>query len=205
MKNKRKFLIYPLIALGVVLILNGSCKKKDDNSAVTTTPTTTPTTTNKLFINFTLNGVAQNISDTSIQISTGGGGYSYTSSGFFSPTTDININLSIPKDTILGSDLKALIGQKIPIGSCGGCPTNINLQDDINGNTYQSMASNNPSPTYYIEFTAVTFSKTISQFGQTLNQYYVTGTFNLVLSYGTDNENATNGTFGLIFQEVKNP
>ena len=201
MKKKNRILIYPFIVMGFVLILASSCKKKDDNNA---TPTPTPTQTNKLFIAFTLDGVAQNITGSSNQINTGGGGYAYTSSGFFDLTNDININLSIPKDTILGSDLQSLIGQKIVIGSCGGCPTSINLQFDINGNTYESIDSNNPSPTYYIEFNTVKFLQTVTLFGQSLNQYYVTGVFNLKLSYGTDFKNATNGTFGLVFQEAKN-
>ena len=201
MKKKNRIWIYPFIVMGFVLILANSCKKKDDNNNVTPTPTPTPT--NKLFIAFTLDGVSKNITGTSNQINTGGGGYAYTSTGFFDLTNDININLSIPKDTILGSDLQSLIGQKIPIGSCGGCPTNINLQYDISGNTYESDDSNNPSPTNYIKLTAVTFKKSITLFGQSLNQYYVTGVFNVKLSYGSDIKNAPDGTFGLIFQEAK--
>ncbi len=187
--------------MGFVLILANSCKKDDNNNA---TSTSTPTPTNQLFIAFTLDGVSKNITGASNQINTGGGGYAFTSSGFFDLATDISINLSMPQDTVLGSDLQSLIGQKIPIGSCGGCPTNINLQYDISGNTYESYDSNNPFPTNYIKFTSVTFNKSITLFGQSLNQYYVTGVFNVKLSYGSDVKNAPDGTFGLIFQEVKN-
>ncbi len=193
-----------IIATLVITLGVSSCKKDDNTSPQTPAPTPTPTTTNQLFMSFSLDGVAKSITATSNNVNTGFGGGSFTSATFFDFINNASINLSMPNDTILGSDLQALVGQKILIGSCGGCPTNIHLEYDINGNTYKSYDSHNPFPTNYIKFTSVTFYKNVNLFGKSLNQYYVTGEFDLNLSYGSTIKHASNGTFKMIFQEAKN-
>lgn len=194
--KKHLFIIVTL----VLSISVSSCKKKDKKDPE---PETVPAPTNQLFISFTLDGVAKSFTSTSVSINTGFGGGSFSSSGFFSIKDDISISLSMPLDSIMGSDLQSLTGQKIMIGSCGGCPTNIHLQYDINGDEYESYDSKNKLPSEYIKFNSVTFQSNVVVFGKKVNQYYVTGEFNLKLSYGTDVKNATNGTFGLIFRESK--
>lgn len=189
-----------LIIVALLSISISSCKKEDKKVA---TPTPAPAPTNPLFIKFTLDGAAKNFTSTTASIHTGFGGGAFTSSGFFNLSDDISINLSMPLDSIMGSDLQSLVGQKIPIGSCGGCPTNIYLDYSLNGNSYQSSDSHNALPAEYIKFNTVTFDKNVTVFDKKVNQYYVTGDFNLKLSYGTDVKNATNGTFGLIFREAK--
>jgi hypothetical protein len=185
-----------LVIVGIMFFLGlSSCKKKD-----TPAPTPTPTTP-QLYISFTLDGVSKNITNTTNQINTGYGGGAYTSSGFFTLTDEITMLLSMPQDSIVGADLQSLVGKKLTIGSCGGCPTNIYLSYNINGNDYESYDTNNPSPDDYIQFNTVTYDNTINLFGQNVKEYYVTGTFNLKLSYGSDIKNATNGKFTLIFQQ----
>ena len=193
------------ILITLVLSLSISSCKKDDNNdpAPEPDPAPTPAPTNQLYIKFTLDGVAKSFTSTTASIHTGFGGGSFTSSGFFNTKDDISISLSMPLYSIMGSDLQSLKGQKILIGSCGGCPTNINLQYSVNNNDYESYDSNNALPTEYIKFNTVTFDKNVTVFDKKVNQYYVTGEFNLKLSYGTDVKNATNGTFGLIFRESK--
>jgi hypothetical protein len=193
------------IIITVVLSMSiSSCKKDEKKDPVPVpAPAPAPAPTNQLYINFTLDGVAKSFTGTEVALHTGYGGGSSTSSGFFNTTDDISINLSMPLDSIVGSDLQSLVGQKIPIGSCGGCPTNIHLDYDINGDEFESSDSYNALPADYIKFNSVTFNKNVTVFDQNLNQYYVTGEFNLKLSHGTDVKNATNGTFGLIFRESK--
>lgn len=187
------------ISMTLVLILSTfSCKKNKKKD-----PDPTPSPTNQLFINFTLDGTAKSFTGTTVSLNTGYGGGSSTSSGFFNLKDNLDITLSMPLDSIMGSDLQALIGKKILIGSCGGCPTNIYFSYEINGNEYISYDSHNTLPTEYIKFNSVVFDKNVTFFEKKLNQYYVTGEFNLKLSYGTDVKNATNGTFGLIFRESK--
>lgn len=196
--KKQLFVIITLV-LSISIF---SCKK-DDKKNSTPAPVPTPTPTNQLYIKFTLDSVAKNFTDTKASIHTGFGGGSFTSSGFFNSQDNISINLSMPLDSIIGSDLQSLVGQKIPIGSCGGCPTNIYLEYEINGDNYKSSDNHNALPSEYIKFNSVTFDKNVTVFDKQVNQYYVTGDFNVKLSYGTDVKNATNGTFGLIFRESK--
>ena len=187
-----------ILAIAVLscCVVFSSCKKDDK--------TETPATPTQLYMNFSLDGTPVNVSGTTNQLNTGYGGGSYTSSAFFTGSSLDEISLSIPQDSILGSDLQALVGQKIAIGSCGGCPTNIEVTHEINGDDYQSSDSDNPLPTYYVKFNSVTFLQTVNLFGQNLNQYYVTGEFKVRLRYGSTLKNADNGTFKMVFQEAKN-
>jgi len=191
------------ILITLVLSLSISSCKKSSKKEPDPTPTPAPAPTNQLYINFTLDGAAKSFTGTTVSLHTGYGGGSSTSSGFFNVNDNISINLSMPLDSIMGSNLQSLVGQKILIGSCGGCPTNIYFSYEINGNDYQSSDSYNTLPTEYIKFNSVIFDKNVTFIDKKLNQYYVTGEFNLKLSYGTDVKNATNGTFGLIFREAK--
>jgi hypothetical protein len=197
-----KKLLFVTITL-VLSISISSCKKKNNTPPPAPVLAPAPAPANQLFINFTLDGVAKSFTGTEVSLHTTYGGGSSTSSGFFNMNDNISINLNMPLDSIMGSDFQSLIGQKIRIGSCGGCPTNINLDYEINGNDYESSDLNNALPADYIKFNTVTFQKNVTVFGKNLNQYYVTGDFNLKISYGTDVKNATNGTFGLIFRESK--
>jgi len=185
------------------LILGFSSCKKEDNANKTTATTTTATTNNNVYINFTLDGVSKSIAGATNNRNTGYGGGSYTSAGFFDFTNDVGICLSMPLDSIVGSDLQSLVGQKIPIGSCGGCPTNIYMYNTINGDDYRSYDTNNPYPANYVKFNSVTYNRTEVVFGEVLDYYYVTGEFNLKLSYGTTIKNVTNGTFKLLYTEAK--
>lgn len=191
------------IILTLVLNISVSSCKKDDKKDPDPTPAPAPAPVNPLFINFTLDGAAKSVTSTNVSLHTGFGGGSFTSSGFFNLKDDISFNLSMPLDSIMGSDLQSLIGLKIPIGSCGGCPTNIHFDYYMNGNDYTSSDLNNDLPADYIKFNTVTFDKNVTVFNKQVNQYYITGEFNLKLSYGTDIRNVTNGTFGLIFRESK--
>lgn len=195
---KKQLLIIATLALSLGL---SSCKKDEDHD--TPTPTPTPPPTNQLFITFTLDGVATNVTGTSNQLNTGRGSGSYTSSSFFDFTTSIDITLSMPQDSIHGSDLESLIGEKIPIGSCGGCPTNMNLSYKINGDYYDTYESTNPFPDNYFKITSVTFHKNVDVFDTNLNQYIVAGEFNVKLSSGSDIKNAPDGKFRMIFQEAR--
>ena len=192
-----------LIILTLFLSVSISSCKKNNKKDPDPAPAPAPAPTNQLYINFTLDGTAKSFTGTTASLHSGYGGGSSTSSGFFNVNDNININLNMPLDNIMGSDLQSLIGKKILIGSCGGCTTNIYLSYEINGNDYQSSDSYNNLPTEYIKFNAVTFIDNVTSFGKKLNQYYITGEFNLKLSYGTDVKNATNGSFGLIFRESK--
>jgi hypothetical protein len=193
------------IIVSLLLSITFSTCKKDNKKdpAPDPAPAPAPAPTKQVYIQFTMDGAAKTFTDTKVSLHTGYGGGSSTSSGFFNTKDNISINLSMPLDSIMGSDLQSLIGQKIPIGSCGGCPTNIYLSYEINGNSYQSSDSYNALPAEYIKFNTVTFDKNVTVFDQNLNQYYVTGEFNLKLSYGTDVKNVTNGSFGLLFRESK--
>jgi len=193
---KKQLFTIAIIALSLIF---SSCKKEDP----TPVPAFTPPASTQLFMTFDLDGTTQNITGSTNSLNTGYGGGSYTSSGFFNLNTDIDFTLSMPLDSIMGSDLQALVGQKLLIGSCGGCPTNIHLSYDIGGNSYQSYDTYNPAPTNYVRFNSVTYLKTSTSFGITTNQYLVEGDFNLKLSYGSTVKNATNGTFRLIFKEAK--
>ncbi len=193
-------------AITLILSISLSSCKKDDKKEPEPEPAPAPAPAppaNQLFINFTLDGAAKSYTSTDVSLSTGYGGGSFTSTGFFNLKQDIHFTLSMPLDSIMGSDLQALVGQKLVIGSCGGCPTNIHFDFDLNGNDYESYDSNNDLPNEYIKFNSVTFHKNVTVFGKNLNQYYVTGEFNLKVSSGTDIKNATNGTFGLLFRESK--
>ena len=190
-----------LIFIAVILATAVSCKKKNNN---TTPPPVTPLpTAPSVFISFTIDGAAKTFTGTEVSIHTGFGGGSFTSSGFFNFTDDVSFNLNMPLDSIMGADLQALVGTKIPIGSCGGCPTNIELQYAINGDDYRCSDSNNALPNDYVKFNSVTFHKTVTSFGKNLNQYMVTGEFNLKLSYGSNIKSVTSGTFSLPFRESK--
>lgn len=195
MKNK------VVILFACLAVFSFACKK--DKTPETPTPEPVPVETNKLFIEFTLDGVAKSFTSTTNSIHTGYGGGSSTSSGFFDLNKDINFTLAMPLDSIMGSDLQALVGQNIPIGSCGGCPTNIHLDYAIGANDYTSSENNNASSANYVKFNSVTFEKNVTFFDENLNQYYVTGEFNLKLSYGQDIKSVTAGKFGLIFRESK--
>ncbi|MCC6370346.1 MAG: hypothetical protein IT236_05005 [Bacteroidia bacterium] len=190
------------ILLSLILSISfSSCKKKNKKDPE---PAPAPATTNPWYINFTLDGAAKSITSTVVSINTGyGAGGASSTSGFFNFTDNIQITLSMPLDSIKGSNLQSLVGQKIPIGSCGGCPTNIHLSYDINGDEYQSSDGYNALPTEYIKFNSVTYYNNVTNFSKNANQYYVTGEFNLKLNSGTSVKNATNGTFGLIFRESK--
>ncbi|RYD74314.1 MAG: hypothetical protein EOP53_18515 [Sphingobacteriales bacterium] len=187
-----------IIVTLVLSISFSACNKKDDKD-----PVPAPAPAKQMFIKFTLDGTAKNITGTTASINTGFGGGAYTSSGFFNFNDNIHITLSMDQENILGADLEALVGQKILVGSCGGCPTNIQLIYDINGDEYRSSDSDNKLPDEYIKFNSVTFDKEVTIFDKKKNQYYVTGEFNLKLSSGSDVKNATGGTFGIIFQESK--
>jgi hypothetical protein len=200
--KKYLFIIVTLV-LSVAISSCKKEKKKDPDPAPASASAPTPAAADPLYIKFTLDGVAKSFTSTNVSINTGFGGGSSTSSGFFNLTDDISINLNMPLDSIMGSDLQSLVGQKIRIGSCGGCPTNIYLNYAINDNDYQSSGTYNVLPSEYIKFNTVTFQKNLTVFNRNVNQYYVTGEFNLKLSYGTDIKNATNGTFALIFRESK--
>lgn len=184
------------------MALSFSCKKK--NSTVTTpAPAAQLPTTPAVFINFTIDGSAKSFTGTEVSIHTGYGGGASTSSGFFNLTDDVSLNLNMPLDSIMGADLQSLVGTKIPIGSCGGCPTNIELQYAINGNDYRCSDANNALPNDYVKFNSVTYQKTVTSFDKTLKQYMVTGEFNLKLNYGSDIKSVTSGTFSLPFRESK--
>ena len=190
---KKHFLLFAVLTVSFGFF---SCSKDKEEE--------TPAPNNQLYMNFTLDSVPVNVTGTTNQLNTGFGGGSYTSSAFFTVSNLDEISLSIPQDSILGSDLQALVGQKIPIGSCGGCPTNIEVTHRINGDDYESTDTYNPYPAYYVQFNSVAFCQTVVLFGQSLNEYYVTGEFKVRLNYGSDIKNADNGTFRMIFQEVKN-
>jgi len=196
---KKQLLIIASLALTLGFY---SCKKDDNNNTQPAAPATS-STANHLFINFSLDGVAKSFTGATNQINTAAGGGAITTSGFFDLNTNIDISLQMPRDTILGADLTSLIGQKIPIVDCMGCPTNSWMSYEINGDDYRADNLNNTLPDNYFKITSVTFAKNIILFGQSLNQYYVTGEFNANLAYGSNIKNVTNGTFRLVFQEVK--
>ncbi len=176
-----------------------SCKKTPTQPA--------PNLPSPLFIYFNLAGTPTNIFGLQNSLNTGSGGGAYTSSGFFNFTQDINITINIDKDSILGSDLQALVGQQLPFLGCSGCPqTNVSIDytpGGFNGNEYMTNPSYNPFPANYLKITSVTFVNTSNVTGVSVNNYAINGVFNAVLSYGTDSMQATNGHFRLLYQEFK--
>jgi len=158
---------------------------------------------NKLFIIFNLDGETKGITSPNLSISTGSSFGAYTSSGFFIFNNSIDIDFNLDRDSILGADLQALVGQKIRIEGCLGCATNAAMRYEINGDEYRASDLNNTFPANYFKIRTVTFYQTVNKFGKSLNQYYVEGEFDAYLTYGSDNKHATNGLFRLIFEESK--
>lgn len=192
-----------LLILSLLLTIQFlSCKKKNNTQAPAPTPTPAPAPANSLFVSFTLDGSPKNFTSATASMNQGYSSGSSTSSGFY-VNDNISINLSMMLDSIMGSDLQGLVGQKIRIGSCGGCPTNIHMNYEIGGNLYTTSDTYNTLPNEFIRFNSVTFDKTVTSFGKQLNQYYIKGDFNVKLTYGNDTKNATNGSFGLLFRESK--
>lgn len=194
----RRLCITFLFGLSLVFI---GCKK--NKTPETPEPEAAPVQSTPLFINFMLDCAAKSFTGTQQSIHTGFAGGANCSSGFFSFTSNISINLSMPLDSISETEFQSLVGQKIAIGNCGGCPTNANLDVTLDGNDYISSDANNTLPNEYIKFNSVNYHSTVTVFDESVKQYYVTGEFNLKLNYGSDVKTASNGSFGLLFRELK--
>ncbi|MBU3661311.1 MAG: hypothetical protein FGM14_15690 [Flavobacteriales bacterium] len=188
---KSFYLIFSILVLAAL----SSCKKDTDDGE---------TPTDELFISFTIDGVQKKyVSNSSTSNNTNGGSSgnsAYTGAGFFDFEKDIYISLDLEKDSIVGADLEALIGQKIQI--CDICPVSMGMRYDIDGDDYSTSASNNPYPANYFKINSVTFYRLNNTLGQNAKEYFVTGEFTTKLNYSTTVKNVTNGQFRLIFQEV---
>lgn len=196
---KNKLLLLAALVLSVTIF---SCKKDKKEDTPEPAPTPAPAA-DQLFISFTLDGVAKNYTSTTASIHTGYGGGASTSSGFFDLSKDMSVDIHMPKDSIVKADYDSLIGVKIPIGSCGGCPTNASFEIYMNGEDYESSSTYNTLPTNYIKINSVKYHSTVTSFGKQVKQYYITGEFNVKISYGTDVKNAPDGKFGLLFREFR--
>lgn len=189
---KKQLLLITTLCLS---ILFSSCKKDDDNSTATPTPVAP-----EYFFSFNLDGVPTYIKGAKNNVYYGVTSGAYSGASFFNFTTDISLSININKDSILGSDFQALIGQKLPFIGCGGCPeTNVYLNYDINGDNYTSFEIDNALPAYYLKITSVSYLGFFNQFGEYYEKYVVTGEFNARISSGGTVKNLTNGTFKLIF------
>ena len=189
---KSYFLILSVLFLTVL----SSWKKKDKNEE--------ETPVDELFISFTIDGVQKKyVSSSNTFNNTNGGIFgnsSYTGAGFFDLEKEIYINFDLEKDSIVGSDFEAVIGQKLQI--CDICPVSMGMRYDIDGDDYSTSASNNPYPANYFKINSVTFYRLNNTLGQNVKEYFVTGEFTTKLNYSTTIKNVTNGQFRLIFQEV---
>jgi hypothetical protein len=128
------------------------------------------------------------------------GNSAYTSAGFFDLEKNINIDFSMEKDSIVGSDYETAVGQSYAV--CETCPLSLRLRYEIDGDLYESKESNNPLPVNYFKITSVTFYRVNNSFGQNVKEYFLTGEFSTKISYTSIVKNVTNGKFRLIFQEV---
>jgi len=187
---KATFFFLSLLSLTLI----SSCKKKES----------TPTPVDELYISFKLDGVDKKFSTTSFTTNSNSGGVSgnlaYISSGFFDLEKDIFIDFDIQKDSIVGADYQAAVGQNIPV--CDNCPISMGLRYVISGNDYNSSQSNNPFPANYFKINSVTFYRLNTTFGLNVKEYFITGEFNTKINYGTSIKNVTEGKFRLIFQEM---
>ena len=174
--------------------LLSSCKKKE----------TTPPPADELYISFKLDGVDKKFSTTNFITNSNSGGVggnlAYISSGFYDLEKEIFINFDVQKDSIVGADYQAAIGQNIPV--CDNCPISMGLRYAINGNDYSSSQSNNPFPANYFKINSVTFYRLNTSLGQNVKEYIITGEFNTKINYSTTVKNVTEGKFRLIFQEM---
>ena len=179
-----------------------SCKKKSDNQPAAS-PAPTQTTAPSSFLNFSLDGAAKNYTaNTSAGFKSVKGSSNITSQ-FQTDDETLMFRLWIPKDSIVGADLDSLIGKKISNGSCMFCPTTIELIHTIDKTYYRSSETENSTPTEYVKFTSVTFQKTVEVSNKKLNKYFVTGEFNLRITYVNTTKRLSNGTFGMYFYESK--
>lgn len=183
-----------LLSLSILfLTLFSSCHKEKDETLV-----------DELYISFKLDGEEKKYisNGTSLNSSSGGtnGISCYSSSGFFDQTRNIFIDFSIEKDSIIGSDYEASVGQSFSV--CESCPVSLGIRYEIDGDIYESRELNNPFPTNYFKLSSVTFYRLNNMFGQNVKEYYVTGEFTTKINKGNDLKNVTSGKFRLIFQEV---
>lgn len=202
------------LLLTIVFIGNSFSACEKDNSTSTTTTTSSP-----YYINFDLDGVAQEYGTT--QAGTAGGSYSsplgfphsnhYTGSSVTNSSTFINVEIDLyfGKDSIVEADLMSLVGQQLPIGECSpvGCKAASMCIYKLGGGGVElcSASSGNSSASDFVQIDAVTYLST-GLFG--LKVFEVSGSFNVQL-YGNNgtqtnvSQAATNGTFKLLFPEVK--
>jgi hypothetical protein len=182
--------------LGILFITALSSCKKDNNGE--------ETPVDELFISFTIDGVQKKyVSNSATFNNTNGGIFgnsSYTGAGFFDLEKEIYINFDLEKDSIVGADFQAVIGEKLQI--CDNCPVSMGMRYVIDGDDYNTSASNNPYPANYFKINSVTFYRLNNTLGQNVKEYFVTGEFTTKLNYSTTIKNVTNGQFRLIFQEV---
>jgi len=188
---KTYFLLLSILFLTVF----SSCKKDKEEEE---------TPVDELYISFKLDGVDKKYTSNGILMNNISGGTfgnsAYTSAGFYDFEKNIYIDFAMEKDSIVGSDYEAAVGQSFSV--CESCPVSLGLSYEIDGNNYESKESNNPFPANYFKITSVTFYRLNNTLGQNVKEYFVTGEFITKISYTSIVKNVTNGKFRLIFQEV---
>ena len=185
---------YLLFLSILFLTVFSSCKKEkvEDEKSV-----------DELYISLKLDGVEKKYTSNSTSLNSWSGGTNsiscYASSGFFDQTKNIFIDFSLEKDSIIGADYEASVGQSFSV--CESCPVSLGLRYEIDGDIYESRELNNPFPINYFKLTSVTFYRLNNMFGQNVKEYYVTGEFTTKINKGNAVKNVTDGNFRLIFKE----